>query len=405
MAELLSIEKVVYRGLGLSRDGGSVTFVDGALPGEKVIAEIKEEKKGYRRAELVSVLVPSPHRISPCCRTKDGTRIPGAVYDHVSYEEELKIKEGQLREFFRKTACFPPLVPVNGSPKNLAYRNKAVFHAGFDAKGNFATGYLGEDNRTIVPMESCPLSSPEINEAYGEFLKNAKGRLKAGESATFRSTPVDGAVYWTGRKPPKGPMLTERLPCGEFLFPPAGFFQVNRDVASILAGDVAAWLVEEMKSRGKTQLLDLYCGVGFFSLNALSSGFGKIVGVESGKAAIAAAKRNASLRRASGVSFYADMAENAPKNGFYGIDPAKAIVLLDPPRAGAQASLLGGLAQGGFDTVVYVSCNPATLARDAGILSGYGFGIGRISLYDMFPRTHHFETACLLSKSDAMQCC
>jgi len=394
----LKIHDVAYRGSGIARKGGVVIFVPGTLPGEVAKVRIGNGAKRYLTGEVIEILQPSKDRIAPCCRLADGTRVPGCVYDHVAYGAEVALKDAQLRNFLRKLVPNPDgvFLPPFASPAPLHYRNKAVFHAQGGEDGALRAGYLGDDNRTVVDIPACPLADEAINEAWASL--RAEGRLKGGDTVTFRHTRADGVVSWIGRPPEKMKWLTEESAAGPVLVPPDGFFQVNPAVAAALVADVRAWLAESMRETGATRLLDLYCGVGVFGLAAAKDGVTDIVGIESGRNAIAAARRNARALGVTGAAFSCETVAEAAKKNFHCPDFSRTIAIVDPPRSGMEAAAAEALAAAGPAAVIHVSCDPATLSRDLAVFAAQGYAVRRARVFDMFPRTLHFESAVLLGR-------
>ncbi len=395
----LEIRDVVYRGSGIARRGGIVIFVPGTLPGEIARVRITGCGKRFLTGEAIEILRPSPDRIEPCCRLADGSRVPGCVYDHAAYGAEVALKDAQLRNFLRRLVAdgdgvFLPPVP---SPSPLHYRNKAVFHVQ-KAGGPLRAGYLGDDNRTVIDVPACPLANPAINFAWTQ-MRNGKS-LRDGDCVTFRHTKADGVVSWIGRPPEKAKWLTEESLAGPLLVPPDGFFQVNPEVANALVAEVMNWLVEAARKTGAFRLLDLYCGVGVFGLAAAKNGFADIIGIESGRAAIAAARRNARTLGATSASFHCERVADAARQGFHCPGFERTMAIVDPPRAGMEPGTAEALAKAGPAAAIYVSCDPATLTRDLAVFAEHGYSVRRARVFDMFPRTLHFETAVLLSKED-----
>ena len=392
----LEILDVAYRGSGIARRGGAVVFVPGTLPGEVARVRITGAEKRYFTGEAVEIVRPSPDRITPCCRLADGSRVPGCVYDHAAYGAEVALKDAQLRNFLRKLVTDKEgvLRPPVPSPSPLHYRNKAVFHAQTGPDGAVRAGYLGDDNRTVVDIPSCPLADDAIDEAWARL--RAENRLRDGDCVTFRHTRVDGVASWIGRPPEGARWLTEESAVGPVLVPLDGFFQVNPPVADALVGDVRAWIAEEARETGATRLLDLYCGVGVFGLAAAKDGIAEIVGVESGRRAVAAARRNARALGVARATFHCETAAEAARKGFHCADLSRTVAVVDPPRSGMERDAAEALAKAAPPVVVYVSCDPATLTRDLGLFAAEGYSVRRARVFDMFPRTLHFETAVLL---------
>ena len=393
----LEIQDVAYRGSGIARRGGIVIFVPGTLPGEVVRTRIVGSGKRFLTGEAVEILHPSPDRIEPCCRLADGTRVPGCVYDHVAYGAEVVLKDAQLRNFLRRLVAdgdgvFLPPVP---SPAPLHYRNKAIFHVQ-KTGGSLRAGYLGDDNRTVLDVPACPLSDAAINFAWSQ-MRNGKS-LRDGDCVTFRHTKADGVISWIGRPPENAKWLTEESLAGPLLVPPDGFFQVNPSVARTLVAEVMNWLAEATRETDALRLLDLYCGVGVFGLAAAKNGFAEIGGIESGRAAIAAARRNARALGATAATFQCERVADAARQGFHCPGFERTVAIVDPPRAGMEPGTAEALATAGPAAVIYVSCDPATLTRDLAVFAEHGYAVRRARVFDMFPRTLHFETAVLLSR-------
>ena len=394
----LEITDVAYRGSGIARQDGIVVFVPGTLPGEVATVRITGSGKRYFTGEVVEILRPSPDRIAPCCRLADGTRVPGCVYDHAAYDAEVSLKDAQLRNFLRNLVrdnggVFLPPVP---SPAPLHYRNKAVCHVQKGTDGALRAGYLGDDNRTVVDIPSCPLADEAINAAWTQL--RAEGKLRDGDSVTFRHTRADGVVSWIGRPSDKARWLTEESAVGPVLVPPDGFFQVNPGVADALVTEVRAWIAEAAREMRTRHLLDLYCGVGVFGLTATKDGIAEVVGVESGRNAVAAARRNARNLGVTRATFHCETAAEAARKGFHCADLSRTVAVVDPPRSGMERSTAEALAKAGPPAIVYVSCDPATLTRDLGIFAAQGYAVCRARVFDMFPRTLHFESAVLLGR-------
>jgi len=396
---VLEIEKVVYRGAGLARAGGIVTFVPGTLPGERVIAETVATKKNFRTARLLEVLEPSPCRIPDVCAMPGGGIVPGCAYGFARYADEVEIKDGQLRDFLRSFGAGQGAVERPfASPVELGYRNKTVFHVGH-AHGRPVAGYLGDDNRTIVDMASCPLSHREINGLWAEMRSETLSSHPLPRTVTLRRTEAGGAVAWTDIAPPAPALrLVEHSPVGDILVPADGFFQVNPHVAAPLVETVRDWVSEVAGNGGADIALDLFCGVGVFGLAVAGLGFGRVIGVETSRRAVKCARANAANLGLHTAEFHCMDASRflAEKAGRLPME--RAVAIADPPRAGMPREALDALLSSPLRHAVFVSCNPSTLARDISAAAKAGFAISRARLFDMFPRTIHFETAVLLER-------
>jgi len=394
-----TIESLAYGGDGLARVDGRVVFIGETIPGETVRCRVTAVKKNYARAELLKVEVPSPDRIEPCCRVSDpadGTvrRVPGCVYDHLGYPAELAAKQHQLQGFLRrlKDAQEPHVLPALAAPHPLHYRNKIVLHSQRGRVGT-ALGYRLEPSHRVLDIPACPLACEAINRALGELRASPAFRaLPPDVDVTLRWTPHDGALWWTS--PPSrtqaGPdLLTENSPAGPLAVPRDGFYQVNPSVADELVRTAAAWFADDA---GASDLLDLYCGVGVFGFACMRAGGTRLTGIEAGRAAIAAARQNA---RALGIpaTFLCNaLGQSALEVRKHLAEPARATIIVDPPRDGLDPDITRALVAAAAKRIFYVSCDPATLTRDLAVLTSGGYRLTRARLFDLFPRTAHFET-------------
>lgn len=395
----LDIADVAYRGAGISRSGGIVTFVPRALPGEVIRAEVTSVRRNYQVGRLVEVLRPSPDRIDSECLLPDGTPVPGCAYDCARYEAEVAIKDAQLRDFLRSfaldaTAFLPPFA----SPAPLHYRNKATFHVVPDGGGS-AAGYFGDDNRTVIDIPECPLADEGINAVWRELGPKLRSAPPSCETVTLRRTEADGVVSWTDAAPPEpGRRLTERSPVGDLAVPCLGFHQVNPFVSGPLVEQVRDWIAGIAGAEGIDLALDLYCGVGPFALASAQLGIPRVVGVEVSRAAVKCARANAQRLSLPGAEFHCRDVGRFLAAEAAGLPLRNAVAIADPPRSGIPRPALDALCASPVRHAVFVSCDPATLARDLRIAAKAGFAIRAVRLFDMFPRTIHFESAVLLER-------
>ena len=395
MTSTVYIAKNVYGGDGLGRLGdGRVVFVTGAWAGEQVKAEIVEEKKHFVKARLVEVVEKSPDRVE-CVAERV---VPGMVYANLSYDGELKAKEGQLKEFFERARIeVPEFIYVKGGSE-FNYRNKVVYH--FAKYGNgWRIGYRTEPSHEIVDVADDPLARPEINAKLGEIRRAVTTLLTTGpiqirkdterkESVTVRWTKKSGVKWWIGDAPKD--LVLKETTCGlDFEVPADGFYQMNTDVGEELAKAVAA---EYQKGAAEApEVLDLYCGVGVLGLCCKPP---RLTGIESGRQAIEFAKRNAAAQKAVDARFFS---EQVGRNvGRIKIGP-KTTVIVDPPRGGLEPNVPKWLAASNAPRSLYVSCDPATLMRDLRVISG-SYDVESVRWFNMFPRTARFETLVALKR-------
>lgn len=396
-----TINNLAYGGDGIARVDGRVLFIPETAAGDTALVRITQVKKHFARAEVTKLLEASPDRAEPCCRVRDPdtgdfARVPGCVYDHLSYEAELRAKTDQLQGFLCRLPShpLPDGLSAVGSPASLHYRNKVVLHAA-RSRGGMCLGYRQEPVHRVLDIEACPLACGEINGALSAVRSSERfHQLRAGADITFRHTPHDGTLAWTGDQAILGSspdLLTENSPLGPLRVPRNGFYQVNPAVADVLVRTVARWFAED--SSGK-EILDLYCGVGVFGLACLAQGGTRLVGVESGRDAVSAARQNAEALGAP-ASFLCHALGHTPLPlASLAGSPWQTTAIIDPPREGMAAGMTNALAESGIARLIYVSCDPATLARDLSLLlANRRYRLARAQLFDMFPRTAHFETA------------
>ena len=389
----LEIEKVAHGGIFVARHEGRVVFVSHTAPGEKVKAKVYEDKGGsFCRAETLEVLSPSKNRVSHIWKEADRLGAGGAEFGHLALDYQRSLKTDVLEESLSRMAGISQRVqvlPVPGddTTNGLGYRTRVQLHV--SAEG--VAGPYQERTHNVVPVKSLPLAVTEINE-LGIHLKNWQD-VKRIEIATAST----GGVQWFIDKKLKGDKkLTERAVGRSFRISSGGFWQVHRGAAELLATEVIE-LSEGLDPEANN--LDLYGGVGLFS-GALATKYGKklnITTVESSKVATSDASANL-------VDLAKHKAVAAPVEGFLrlqikqGLQLAGATVILDPPRAGAGKTVVDQLVFLEPKKILYVACDPVSLARDLKAFLGSGYRLEQIRSYDLFPHTHHFETIASLVK-------
>ena len=394
--ELITIEKLVYGGAGLARIGGRVVLAPFVLPGETARVRLEEQAL---EAQLEEVVTPGAGRTEPLCPFF--TRCGGCHYQHAAYELELEQKRAILREVLRRVGKLEApeeIHVISGAP--FEYRNRAQLHV---AGGEI--GYFAHGSRRLVPVDQCPISSPKINQALGALREMLADRrfprfLRSLELFT-NEAEVQLNVLETGQPVARRffDWCLERVPGftgGAIEYPVRqdlyrvrhrSFFQVNR------------FLIEQMvdcalEGAGGETALDLYAGVGVFSL-PLARRFAAVTAVESSASAADDLEFNAARAgcavsvRQQAVEAYLESLEKAPD-----------FVLADPPRAGLGKTAVRELLRLRPARLVVVACDPATLARDLGALTAGGYAIERMTLIDLFPRTFHIETVVGLGLAD-----
>jgi len=339
-----------------------VVFVPFVLVGEVVEVEITEVKRNFARAKLLRVEKSSPERVEPACRYFG--RCGGCQYQHVEYAAQLRLKHKQIADLFQRIGGFAQalVAPVIPSPQPYGYRNRIMIRSQWNKpEQKLNIGFVRWDCGLVEDVGECKIAVPVLNEQ----IKHVRAH-----------------------PPPKGGIkVVLRVPPENWEVPPDSFFQNNFFLLPKLVGTVRGFL----RMSGARRLVDLYCGVGFFGIE-LADTVESFVGVEYDRRAIQAARRNATLRKISNGEFIAAAVEEVLAGLLKRFPPPATTILLDPPRKGCLPRTLQLLRETKPAQVIYVSCHPATMARDLNILCGDGvFELAGVQPLDMFPQTQHVE--------------
>jgi tRNA/tmRNA/rRNA uracil-C5-methylase (TrmA/RlmC/RlmD family) len=358
----VTIHDIAFGGEGVGRIGEFVVFVPFVLVGEVVEAEITEVKKRFGRARLVKVVEPSPERVVPQCRYFGDCG--GCQYQHVAYPAQLRMKHKQITDLFERIGGIDArlIESVLPCPQPYGYRNRIMIRSQWDKfKQGLNIGFIRADNRLVVDIEECRIAEPALNEQI---------------------------TYVRAHPPPKGGIkVVLRVSPEGWEVPRDSFFQNNFFLLPKLV-EVARECLRSAKTRF---LVDVYCGVGFFGIE-LADLVESFVGVELDQLAIKAAKKNANARNISNGEFLTGRAEIMLPELMNRFSAEATSVLLDPPRTGLLPESLALLLEVRPQQIIYVSCHPATMARDLNVLcSGGVFELSRVIPLDMFPQTAHVE--------------
>ena len=440
-------------GVGHTSDG-RVVFVRGAVTGEHIRATVIKVTKSYLVARMQSILSPSPYRIPASgqdCGVPD--RCGGCVYRHITYEHECLLKQQYVKNAFIKAGLPDVTVePVHTTGQTCHYRNKAQYPVG-SQNGQVYAGFYAAKTHTILPVAQCSLQPPifsDIVKAICSFCSRYAIPVYEEETGTgllrhiyLRSGQKTGEILLclviNGDSFPMadrfcrqmhesfpdivgillnhnrqktnvvlgdsfttlwGKPYLEDILCGKrFCIAPDAFYQVNHDGAELLY-QIAA---QKASLTGKETLLDLYCGIGTIGLSMADRAAG-LIGVEVVPAAIRNAQDNARRNGIENAVFICGDASDTENlltdaDTEYGYLHAD-IAIIDPPRKGSTPELIRYLCQGRqIPRIVYVSCDPDTLARDCVLFRAYGYEIGTVTPVDMFPRTGHIENVVCLTRS------
>jgi tRNA/tmRNA/rRNA uracil-C5-methylase (TrmA/RlmC/RlmD family) len=353
----LKIEDIAFGGKGVGREQGKAIFVPYTIDGELVSAEIVREKKQFANAELLEAKENSPHRVTPECPYF--CQCGGCAYQHIDYQHQLEIKWRQVRNVLQRIGKLQdiPMRPIIPSPKQYGYRNRITVHV-----QDGVIGFFRRDSHRLIDIQRCPISCEEVNRALTDL------RVRG---------PRDG--HYTLRA-----FASRRV-----------FSQTNKEVADTLRD-----LIVDLVPPNQGALIDAYCGSGFFA-KALLNKFERVVGIDWDKFAIVAAKENATeketyiagdreeeLQKIEAVHPDRPRCDDIDNVRFRSIGPTTIIV--DPPAIGLSTGVRRAILDLAPTTLIYVSCNPATLARDLKELQEK-FTIHSVTPLDMFPQTAEIE--------------
>jgi 23S rRNA (uracil1939-C5)-methyltransferase len=389
----LSIDHVAFGGDGVGRFQQQVVFVPFTVDGDEARILITDVRKRFVRGRLEKLLKPSPNRIEPRCRYY--ARCGGCQYQHIHYDHQLRLKEQQVVDAFIRIGkvALPPSTPVIPSPGAFQYRGKADYHVRVSPNEPPVIGFMDVSSKHIIDIDRCEIVDETINEACLTFRRDlGMGRINTPwDRQTIWSADIDGEkadVVTDFRKPR---FVTRTVKGQNLAAPYRGFFQANRFLVSRLVDDV----VETSALSGRETVLDAYCGSGLFSL-FLAPKARRVYGIEMDGEAIHCARRNHRQAGLTNAAFIRGDAGEILLKDFVETQRHVDVLILDPPRTGCDPALLSGLVKLKPARIVYISCNPATQARDIRHLLDHGFTLISLKPYDMFPQTAHIEVVALL---------
>ena len=433
----LTIDALTSEGQGIGRVNGYAVFVPGALPGERVHVHIIKVTSGYAVGKLVDLLEPSGKRVRPVCGAYPSCG--GCTLQHLDYGEQCKVKRQTVVDALERLGGMenPAVGETRGMADPWRYRNKGSFPFAPNGQG-VAFGFFSPRSHRLVPIADCPIQNQRIVDivrrvqewaevchvsAYDETTRRgvlrhvmarvtttgesmavivtASNRLPHADELLALLSDVDSVWHNVNSRDTNvifgedfrllagEPALLETIGDLSFNVSPQSFLQVNAQQTAVLYGEAARLL----DAKPDETIVDAYCGVGTISL-LLAQHAGRVIGIESVPEAIRDAKRNAADNGIQNAEFLCGNVEDVLPTLPGRIDG----LVIDPPRKGCDERVLAAIAHSGASRVVYVSCNPATLARDCKLLAAHGFRLISATPLDMFPQTAHVETVAFLDR-------
>lgn len=438
----LKITGYTSEGGGVGKYDGQAVFVENTAVGDEILCHIIKAKKTYAVGKTVKIIKPSKNRIEPECEWS--AMCGGCSYSHITYEEELSLKEQKVKDAFQRIGGLSPkFAPIIPSPDTKRYRNKAQYPIKRD-NGILNIGFYAKKSHRVIDGGDCllqPLEFTQITEIVRDWINfncitvysetTEKGLIRhLYLRKAFATGEIMVCLVINGKTIPVQDYLLDRLKeingfktliininrentnvvlgkeceaiygdgyiedilCGvRVKISPLSFYQVNRDGAELLYGKAR----EYAAFNGDEDILDLYCGAGTIGLS-MADTVKSVIGVEIIPEAIMDAEENARINNITNTRFICgDASHAADMLKTEGIKPQT--VILDPPRKGCAEDLLKTVADIAPNKIVYVSCDPATLARDCARLKGLGYEVQEVTPVDMFPRTAHVESVVCLT--------
>lgn len=442
------IEDFGSEGEGIGKVDGFTLFVKDALIGDEIEVKVIKTKKNYGYGRLMKIIKPSPFRVEARC--KNARACGGCQIQHLSYEKQLEYKQTKVENLLKRVGKIEnyEMLPIIGMKEPYYYRNKAQFPVGKNKDGEIITGFYAGRTHAIIDTEHCYIQHP-LNEHLVRCVKQwmVQNHIEPYDETTgqglvrhiltrigFKTKEVMVCLVINGKKLPKAEKLIEFLKdipgmtsisininqektnvilgrqvvtlwgrdyiedyIGDvkFRISPLSFYQVNPVQTQVLYGKA----LEFADLKGNETVWDLYCGIGTISL-FLAKNAAKVYGVEIVPQAIDDAKKNAEINHIENAQFFVGKSEEILPEMYARTKERADVIVVDPPRKGCDESLLECITWMQPDKVVYVSCDPATLARDLKYMEEHGYKVQKVQCVDMFGHSVHCESVCLLSRKD-----
>lgn len=382
----LTLDDMAFEGAALGRDDGRVIFADYGIPGEEVRVRVERQKRSFYEGRVIEVIDADESRIEPPCPYFG--RCGGCQWQHIAYERQLELKRHVMHDQLRRIGKFeePPLSPTVPSESPYGYRNNARFST--DDEGNLGFISRGPDGFQFIKIDECLIMHPRINETLAKLQGHGEGLhqvvIRYGENTddmlvqpdmSERTDEVESGQehYW------------DALHGHKFRIAASSFFQTNTKQAEQLIELVR----QRLELTGDEVLVDAYAGVGTFAA-LLAPYVRKVIAIEEAPSAIKDAEVN--IAGFDNIEYHQSKVEHLLGD----IEDTPDVVILDPPRAGCHKRVLKAILEFRPRQLVYVSCNPSTLARDLRTLVDGGYTLRDVTPVDMFPQTYHIESVSLL---------
>ncbi|MEP7198617.1 MAG: 23S rRNA (uracil(1939)-C(5))-methyltransferase RlmD [Chloroflexota bacterium] len=407
----VTFDSMVFGGEALARHDGKAIFVPFAMPGDEAEITIVADRGRFARARITRLITPASARIAPRC--KHFGVCGGCQWQHVPYDLQLQYKTQIVREqLTRIGGLSEPLVhPTIGADEPWHYRNHIQFHVADDGR----LGFMAAKTNTVVPIDECHILAAPVETLWRELELTLPDLVEVALRAGIHTGERLAALRLASDEAPEAEIdlpvncvvqlrdgsavvlsgddhFHERLNEQTFQVSAESFFQVNTPQAEKLVGWLVSWLAINYQPTNQPNILDAYCGVGTFAL-ALAPHAQRVVGIESAPSAVRDARVNTQ------AFANVEIVEGAVETVLPRLSDSFDVMVLDPPREGCAPAVLDAIAARRIPRMVYVSCDPSTLARDVKRLAAKGYRFVEAQPLDMFPQTYHIETVATLALS------
>jgi 23S rRNA (uracil1939-C5)-methyltransferase len=383
----VTIERILPGGAGLAHASGRTLLVALAAPGDRVRARVERVQGRVAFASVAEVIAPSAVRVEPLCPYFG--RCGGCDFQQLSYAAQLDSKVEIIRDCLRRIAQleFSGEIPITASPNAWHYRSRAQWQHD-PVRKRF--GYFERASHRVCDVAACPVLVPSLQGTLESLREQMKAGLLPEEAVSLQAVAGDDGASLHPPVPDHPTReVSRRIGADHYQFSAEGFFQINHELLGSL-------IEAAVRGASGETAIDLYCGAGLFTL-ALARRFTRVTGVEANAPAINYARRNLEAAGLGNATCQVALVGDWLRDNVNAQAPVD-FVLLDPPRAGAEDGAVDGILALRPRHISYVSCDPATLARDLKVMVAAGYVLDSVTAFDMFPQTHHVETVVHLKK-------